>query len=445
VPNDPQTLFDEGKCYTCFGATEEDLLELALLSRILIIGFGPPTPGNIDISDASLTNDIIVTWTNGGGADTNEIWKSINGVAFAPVATVAGGVNNWHDVGGIPNGTQWYYKVRACNSNGCSAFTAVRSAGNTLGNLVDVNFIFPSLVIHFGTFDISLSAIADIVSWPLCRICGPITAAGSNVSSISFPSLKVCGGLDFGACNALAGTAAFPALIQNTGNMDFRDTNITLLSANALPALSGFINFDNTAFLQTASLASVVTIGDLLTGTTCPALTTANFQSLQTLPNGIFFSNCPQLTTLNLTALQNPGIDFIVTGTALTSIVLTNYTTCPVDTIFGSNAALTTIDFPNLTVLAQSFGASGCANLTNVSIPQVIFGDGFNIDLSASGLAAGSSALGTGVNGILARAVASGLTTENIDLSGGTNAPPSGQGIADKATLIGNGCTVLTN
>jgi hypothetical protein len=49
------------------------------------------------------------------------------------------------------------------------------------------------------------------------------------------------------------------------------------------------------------------------------------------------------------------------------------------------------------------------------------------------------------VNAILARCVAAGLTTASIDLSGGTNAAPAGQGILDKATLIGNGCAVSTN
>lgn len=33
----------------------------------------------------------------------------------------------------------------------------------------------------------------------------------------------------------------------------------------------------------------------------------------------------------------------------------------------------------------------------------------------------------------------------DLDLSGGTNAAPTGQGLLDKATLIGLGCTVTTN
>jgi hypothetical protein len=49
------------------------------------------------------------------------------------------------------------------------------------------------------------------------------------------------------------------------------------------------------------------------------------------------------------------------------------------------------------------------------------------------------------VDAFLRRGVVSGLTTSFIDLSAGTSATPSAAGQADKATLIGNGCTVITN
>lgn len=36
MPLDLQSLFDEGKCFVCFGASEEDSLELAILARISV-------------------------------------------------------------------------------------------------------------------------------------------------------------------------------------------------------------------------------------------------------------------------------------------------------------------------------------------------------------------------------------------------------------------------
>jgi phosphoglucomutase len=49
------------------------------------------------------------------------------------------------------------------------------------------------------------------------------------------------------------------------------------------------------------------------------------------------------------------------------------------------------------------------------------------------------------VDSILAIAVASGVTTIIIDLTGGTNSSPSAAGLIDKATLNGLGNTVTTN
>ncbi|HMT01761.1 MAG TPA: hypothetical protein PKD00_00385, partial [Burkholderiales bacterium] len=52
--------------------------------------------------------------------------------------------------------------------------------------------------------------------------------------------------------------------------------------------------------------------------------------------------------------------------------------------------------------------------------------------------------LDTDVNAILAHLVSIGFTG-SLDIMGGTNAAPTGQGILDVATLIGNGASVITN
>jgi hypothetical protein len=65
------------------------------------------------------------------------------------------------------------------------------------------------------------------------------------------------------------------------------------------------------------------------------------------------------------------------------------------------------------------------------------------LHLQGNALSAGN------VNAILSWYVSQGTfsatNAQELDLSGGTNAAPTGQGIVDKATLIGNGWTVTTN
>jgi hypothetical protein len=130
-----------------------------------------------------------------------------------------------------------------------------------------------------------------------------------------------------------------------------------------------------------------------------PNLVSFDARNLSAITGGYFeLSGCPLLTTINLSALVS----------------------CAGDLNISSNAALTTINLGALAVLAYRLIASGCA-----------------LDAAE-------------VNAVLARLVAAtsdGSTpwANTVDLSGGTNAAPTGQGITDAATLVGRGATVTTN
>ena len=103
---------------------------------------------------------------------------------------------------------------------------------------------------------------------------------------------------------------------------------------------------------------------------------------------------------------------------------------------------ITAVSLPSLTTVGLSgntFDTQGCTLLQTISVPVWLPTDGLIINCAGCALNAAS------VNQILARCVASGVTTCTIDLSGGTNAAPSGQGITDKADLITAGNTVTTN
>lgn len=101
---------------------------------------------------------------------------------------------------------------------------------------------------------------------------------------------------------------------------------------------------------------------------------------------------------------------------------------------------LITVSFPNLVTVPSPFIITGNPLLSTLTAPSLVPTNGKIIDWSGNALLAAS------VNALLARGVANaGFTTGTIRLNGGTNAAPSGQGIADKATLIGRGVTVNTN
>ena len=121
--------------------------------------------------------------------------------------------------------------------------------------------------------------------------------------------------------------------------------------------------------------------------------------------------------------------------------------------VVTNNSVMTTASFPsvfNFTELTCSNNPSlGLVNFYDFSPPIIGgFSNFGNLNLSNNALTSAS------VNSILATLVIvniqnwgdlTGSWSGSIDLTGGTNAPPSGQGLTDKATLQSRGAVVLTN
>ena len=115
-----------------------------------------------------------------------------------------------------------------------------------------------------------------------------------------------------------------------------------------------------------------------------------------------------------------------------------------------SNTSLTSLSLPNLVNAYCSLDFSGNTALTSFSFPkcnpQPYFYDG-KYDIQTSHTWNGCALTEVSVNHILSRlALQVGwVGGSTVDLAGGTNAAPTGQGLIDKATLIASGVTVTTN
>lgn len=153
-------------------------------------------------------------------------------------------------------------------------------------------------------------------------------------------------------------------------------------------------------------------------------VTSISFPLLTCAPTEQIFGACPLLVSLSLPLLRESGPpnvfdDFYVAGgTSLVALSLPSYVSC-----------------------GGLFSTRGCTNMVSITLnAAVIFQDnGQSIDCFGCALNVAT------VNTILRRCAVSGLTTCIIDLSGGTSAAPTGQGIIDAATLTLAGCTVTTN
>lgn len=84
--------------------------------------YRPTAPSNLT-SIASGSSAIALSWTDNSSNETGfKIERSTDGVTFAQIATVSSGVESYTDTG-LVGGVTYYYRVRACNDSGNSAYS----------------------------------------------------------------------------------------------------------------------------------------------------------------------------------------------------------------------------------------------------------------------------------------------------------------------------------
>ncbi|WP_309641031.1 hypothetical protein [Flavobacterium sp.] len=171
-----------------------------------------------------------------------------------------------------------------------------------------------------------------------------------------------------------------------------------------------------------------------------PALTSVSLPALVTL-DGIEIETCPNLSTLSIGALTTV-ITFDIANTNLTSLSMPNLTEARLN--ISNNPIMTSIDFPALVKVMDNFEITGNANLTSIQLPQLAVYEVSStprIYIRTNKLP--SSEINYLLNRFLTLAPSSG---KSIDLRlQSPPAPPTGQGLIDKAALISAGNTVLTD
>jgi hypothetical protein len=316
---------------------------------------------------------------------------------------------------------------------------------------------FPSLTTVSGSMEFTGSSISSLDANSLTSIGVELnlTSCG-NLMTLSMTSLTTVGVDILIDCNLLttatltslqtvsSGTNAVPTQFQITA------PNLTSLNLSSLTSIG--LASSNASFGLTLSVASLVTVSlpalNSVAGATSirSGIGPVNFSApaLTTTDGDIDFSTNTVIASLTLTAYQTNGELFTLSGcTAITSLSLPSLVSV-VDTLrFDGCTALTSVSCPSLTTISNiglnPFGSANCPLLTSANFPVLVCADGLVYDLAGCALAAAS------VNQMLHRGVVSGTTTGTYNLNGGTNAAPSGAGVADKATLIGLGNTVNTN
>lgn len=355
--------------------------------------------------------------------------------------------------------------------DGTTQLTAVDFSGAT--NLISIDITnnvalttvnFSHLAKLFRTLDISGNPALTAVNFPeLVKCNGLIMAINNNdvLSSIQFPALLDVskGDLSIGSNPALT-SISLPVLKKSNGV--HISHNATLATID-LPVFKEVVELTieycpNLATLTMAALETVNMLNlydiavpsmnfPLLTANTYfnlaldPVLTSLSVPMMNNCSFAI--SSAPSLTSLDLTGFH-VGNNISISDTGLTSFAFGNLTTCT-NLQFINNLQLTAVDFSTLQAIAGFIIIINNPTLHTIGFPTTIgMVEGNNhLDLQCQNNALTSAT----VNDILHKLLNFTSVTGNYYQFQNQNppAPPTGQGLLDKQTLISMNNGVITD
>ena len=254
----------------------------------------------------------------------------------------------------------------------------------------------------------------------------------STITSLNFPSLQTLGGV-FSLNSIFSLTSlTFPVLQNLSGSIYF----------NSYSGMGGGSSYNNFTTISFPALTSCNSIND--NNNTYGASGNIN------LP---FTMNPFSINLSSLTSCNSINLDYAY----LTNLNLPNLTSCQFLSVHGitnftpptnltSCNSLSIRSMPNLTSL--SFPSLSSCDLINISSNPLLNSITFPALTNSSNFNLGNNALPTtNINSLLHDMLTVSPTiSKNIDLSSQTPlAPPTGQGLIDKQTLINAGNSVGTD
>ncbi|MFT3912056.1 MAG: hypothetical protein QM737_21705 [Ferruginibacter sp.] len=360
--------------------------------------------------------------------------------------------------------------------NQCPLFTTMstshlQSIGQTVNGTYGIDITqtgltslsFPVLASIDGTAYIATNNGLTSVSCPQMTFGNTLYISGNAITNISFPSLnKLRGGLGV-TSNSLT-SVSFPALATVGGDCSVGGNSLTSVAYAALTTVRDFyvgtgqnsttlsvplLNTANNVYCRnmigSISLSFPVlkriaglTIENntMLTGISMPLLDSINNT------NDLLIVNNASLSSMNFNSLKRMGAFRIDDNPVLTAVsfpqLITSFGSSSTHSI-SHNIGITSISLPALTTISYLI-CTGDSSLTSISIPSLTTLTGNSMYISSCKLPSSQ------VNYLLSRAVA--LTPfpsgKIFDFRQYPAAPPTGQGIIDKAALAAQN-NVATN
>lgn len=319
------------------------------------------------------------------------------------------------------------------------------------------------------TLLVSNCPLLNALSLPSVERMGcQLRMVNTNLASLTMPNLKKVAGNIVITGNGNLTALSLPLFNNTNTNYSFTVQNNNRLTSLSMPALTkaASINVSNNRKLSTVDFdAFVSTPGNILfdqdsslTAISFPSCTTigpdqgtlsASFDSSLTSISMPLLSSIRSFNIHMNRNLQNFSMPVLSSCSGVTlgysklsSFSLPLLTTVEYFVVQG-NSLLTSIDLSGLTTLGNQNGMQSVFNnplLTTITWPGLT-----SIRANLTYMFASNKLPSSEVNNILAKIVEVHPINCNISLNQTVAAPPTGQGITDKATLIGWNNTVITD
>ena len=295
------------------------------------------------------------------------------------------------------------------------------------------------------TFPIAITPDIDIFAMravPLVTALNltPFAAMGGEIDLSGNPQLTT---LTFNPVKSTAKTVLF----------DGRGIGLAALDLEPLTLFDGCsVLIDSAASVIKASMATSLNFGqlDVISASYCSALTTLDISALRGSIERIDVTGCAVLTSLNVgTGFARTGASEVQGAGAISLGGSLDWTALPVKTaVILSGAAITDILHATDTSAIANYNLSNCVNLVYFALTPLeglLTGNDSTVRLNDCGLSSGDvdSFLADILSVLTTRGeVAPGSYTGRTVYIGGTNAAPTGAGLATVATLLTLGVTV---
>jgi hypothetical protein len=322
------------------------------------------------------------------------------------------------------------------------SFPALNKVGGLLGittNPILASCSLPALTTTSSNSSNQISSLPMLTSLSLPNLSsiGALRIQSCGINSLSMPALTIAN--NFKLISLPLITLSLPNLTTAL-SLDIQ-SNSSLVSINMpmLNAISGFgsyINQNNA--LTSISLPVLATIQSYFEIASNPLLAGLSFPALVSCPSTFLVSGNATLSSFSANSLITANDLQLGSCPALTSVSLNSLTGCQ-NLQIAANPILTSISLPSFTTVNTMVIVNN-ALLSSISTPILAVVNNYYY---AYGCKLPSSQINAILNKFLTVTPTAG---KYIVLQSQTPpAPPTGPGIADKATLISNGQFVLTD